>query len=290
MRSVDVQIPGGMLLDGGWCRDAVLRPLTGDDELMLLEEGRRLPMAARVTTVLQRCVVRIGPLGAVTRDHIRHLSVGDREALLLHLRRLTLGDRMSCILTCPRAECGKKMDLDLNISELLLPPYPHASDLHAAPIGEGDDTYRVTFRVPNGADQEAAAALTADAPDSAADLLLRRCVRQVERADRGDAVSGIPEAVVAALPAKMAELDPQAEILLDLQCPECGHPFEAVLDAADYIWKELEAGQADLYREIHVLASNYHWSEADILSLTRRNRRRYLDLIFDSTPEGRPHE
>jgi len=94
MRCVEVELPGGMRFEDGWRRDAALRPLSGDDEVSLLEEGRALPMAARATAVLQRCITRVGSLGPVTPDHVRRLSVGDREALLLHLRRLTLGDNV----------------------------------------------------------------------------------------------------------------------------------------------------------------------------------------------------
>jgi hypothetical protein len=34
-----------------------------------------------------------------------------------------------------------------------------------------------------------------------------------------------------------------------------------------------------LLREVHELARAYHWSEADILRLDRRRRRRYLALL-----------
>ena len=36
----------------------------------------------------------------------------------------------------------------------------------------------------------------------------------------------------------MAELDPQAEIVLDLCCPACGGAFTAPFDAADYLFRE----------------------------------------------------
>ena len=34
-----------------------------------------------------------------------------------------------------------------------------------------------------------------------------------------------------------------------------------------------------LYGELHLIASRYHWSEAEILRLTASKRRRYLRLI-----------
>src|ERR1700733_1838743 len=122
MEYADVQLPVGVPLDGSWRRDAVLRQLTGRDEAFLLEQGRNLTLAALTTAMLARCVCRLGSISPVTPEAVRALSVGDREALLLHLRRLTLGEGMSCVLGCPA--CAEKLDLDLRVSELLLPPYP----------------------------------------------------------------------------------------------------------------------------------------------------------------------
>ena len=87
-----------------------------------------LAAAARVTQLLVRCLRRLGPVEPVRTDLVRQLIVGDREALLLHLRRLTLGEHMPCLLSCP--ECGKKMDLNLEVGELLLPTYPSSTNLH----------------------------------------------------------------------------------------------------------------------------------------------------------------
>ena len=35
----------------------------------------------------------------------------------------------------------------------------------------------------------------------------------------------------------------------------------------------------DLHRQIHVIASKYHWSEKEILNLTRKKRNAYLQII-----------
>src|SRR5260221_211886 len=163
---------------------------------------------------------------------VRRLNVGDREALLLHLRRLTLGESISCLLSCPA--CGKKMDLDLQIGELLLPPYTHAKMIHETEISDGENSYRVVFRLPNGEDQEAAVEQAAESVDSAAEMMLRRCVERVT-SDKDETVSDLPQVVLRELPEKMAELDPQAEVLLDLTCPECGTRFVVPFDAADCV-------------------------------------------------------
>ena len=39
-------------------------------------------------------------------------------------------------------------------------------------------------------------------------------------------------------------------------------------------------------REVHTLALRYHWSEGEILALTRPRRRRYLELLAESEGGG----
>ena len=38
-------------------------------------------------------------------------------------------------------------------------------------------------------------------------------------------------------------------------------------------------GMARLYEEVHIIAMRYHWSEADILRLSKRKRLIYLGII-----------
>jgi hypothetical protein len=281
--AVIVTLPGGCWLDGVRHREAALRPLTGDDEAFLLETGEVLLPARRTTALLARCLTRLGPLNHVTPDAVRNLTVGDREALLLHLRRLTLGDRLQCVLSCPHPDCGEKMDLELAVSDLLLPPYRHTQERYETTVTENGTAYRVRFRLPTGADQEVAAELARNDPQAAADLLLRRCVEAVTAEDdSGEPVEDLPPAAAHRLPAIMAELDPQAELMLNLTCPVCGHAFSALFDTATYFFKELAGRIRQLYREVHLLAFYYHWSEAEIMRMTARKRHLYLDLLSEA--------
>ncbi len=76
----------------------------------------------------------------------------------------------------------------------------------------------------------------------------------------------------------MAEQDPQAEILLDVACPACGHAWQTLLDIVDFVWREVSAGATRLLEEVHTLARAYHWREADILALSSRRRQAYLEM------------
>jgi hypothetical protein len=86
-----------------------------------------------------------------------------------------------------------------------------------------------------------------------------------------------------AVSARMAELDPQAEMRIDVSCPACGAVSQTVFDAAGYLMQEMKSGVRNLYREVHILAWHYHWSAADILRLSLQDRKRYLALIDEQT-------
>jgi hypothetical protein len=266
-----VTLPHGLFEGAERRQEAMLRPPTGADEAFLLDAAPTRTRAERVTALLARCVPRLAGRDA-GEDAVRALTVGDREALLLHLRAAAHGDRIACVIDCP--DCGARMDLDLRVSGVLLPPYADAHASYAARCGD----YEVRFRLPNGADQEEAA--RSGGFEAGATTLLERCVQEVRA--RGRRVRRVPERVEAELPAHLAELDPQAEVIVKLACPECGAETSALLDAATVLFRELTATSDRLFREVHAIATHYHWSEREILGLDVQRRRRYLELIADT--------
>jgi hypothetical protein len=279
---MEVQLPNGFSAEAAWHRAARLHPLVGRDETMLYDGATSVSPARRTTMLLTRCLDQLGPIAPVTEAAVRSLTVGDRNALLLHLRRLTLGDLLSCVVSCPSLECGEKLDLDLNVGDLLQPSCLHERCTHETLIDDTDQRYRVRFRLPVGEDQENVEPLAREDLDAAARQLLRRCITSVEDADGGADLPDVPDCVRNAVPGLMAELDPQAEITLRLTCPTCGCAFRVPFDTTGYVLRELTGREADLYREVHLLAFHYHWSESEIMSLTRKKRYLYLHILSDA--------
>lgn len=280
-------LPRGLVGDeGSRVVDAMVRPLTGRDEEMLADADARGfdgSMASTVTALLARCVVTLSGAGPPSTDVLRSLSVGDREALLLHLRRATLGDRIDCVATCADPACGERLDLTLSAAGLLVPRYDDAAAWYDELFGSGSGPkrrVRLRFRLPTGGDQEATAEHAATDPAAAARALLARCV--VSPTGSGGVLADLPGDIADAIAARMAELDPQAEIRLRFDCTACGRPVEVLFDTASFFLAEIAATADRLYDEIHAIAWHYHWSEAEILDLPRSKRRHYLDLIASS--------
>lgn len=282
-KQVVTTLPNGYWEGGAHWREAYLREITGDDHIFLMERCEGLLPAHWVTELLARCVIKLGPHEA-TRDAIRSLTVGDREALLLHLRRLTLGNRLTCTLSCP--ECQEKLELEIEVAQLLQPLQRTVLQEHELSIRrEGVGTTVVRFRLPDGADQETIASMALTDVEAAADLLLRRCVLSVS--EDGELAEELPAWVSEHLIARMAELDSQAETNLLPTCEACGQSFSIVFDAGSYLFQELEAEAERIYREVHLLAFHYHWSPTEILSLSTHKRRTFLELLEDELTESR---
>lgn len=276
-------LPCGLWINGIREQVAVLRPLTGVDELLLADKADQLPLARFATLLLSRCVERFGPLSPVDEKAMRDLPAGDRQALLLHVWRLTFGPRVKAVVSCPVPGCGGDIPLDLAIDDVLRLPYHDARPLYEATIEDGANQYVVLFRLPNGGDQEAAAdALAATGEDAAAaTAIVQRAVYEV-RFPAGALADDLPAAVIERLPAIMADLDPQANPRVGARCPACGAESEHPFEITPLLLEELALDAMQVLRDVHVLASSYHWSERAILGLTAPRRRLYLRFIAES--------
>ena len=239
-----------------------MRVLSGADLIDLRERGAALHPIDRALLALD--------VDGADRDALARLPLGVRDARLLAVRRELLGDRLDAEADCPA--CGERLELALGCSALIAAASPPPE---AWEIEYGD--WRVTVRPLDSLDAAAAAAC-GDAP-AAEELLLSRCVTDVRRDDDAYGAPALPHEVRDAIARSLADRDPGAEWLLDLDCPACGHAWQNMLDVADFVWRELAARGDRLLGEVHVLARAYGWREADILELPPARRAAYLALV-----------
>jgi hypothetical protein len=271
----EVTLPNGCWQGGTLHREARVRGLEDGEDLEAELSGELAPIE-RTTALLARCVSQLAGADA---NALQDLSMGDREALLLHIRRMTFGDRMDCLLSCPA--CASRMDFQLHTETLIVPSAADARPQYEEEFLVDGVSLRVKFRVPTGKDVREALASGDAAPDSAVRALIARCLESVRQVDTKEEMPSAkwPTGLATQVAARMTELDPQAEIKLQLQCPACRHAFSVFFDIADFLFRELRDRERRLYQEVHQLALAYHWSEADILRMTARKRKLYLDLL-----------
>jgi len=273
-------LPGGLLFDESLieCRrfeTIAIHPLTGYEEDWLAQ-ARDIPTAVVVTRLIDSCVVHLDGQSPPA-DFARRLLSGDRDYLVLQIRRLTLGDDVCAVASCPR--CGKSMDVNFNAAAIPVDGKPQDATSYSIELDprEGVSARQVRFRLPVGADQEAAAEMAMEM-DAAVRRLLSRCVLD----DGGHPLTPEEESKVS----EAMELEaPAIHLELDLTCPECDHAFLLPFDTTAFFFEEMRIGAQQLLKEVHSLAVYYHWSEAEILGLVRNRRRSYLALLRETVGE-----
>lgn len=184
-----------------------------------------------------------------------NVSLGHFNRMLFQLRALMFGQKMPGVVSCPK--CGEKLEFVFECNSV----EDAAPLLAAGPI-------RITVKA--GEALEVRLPTPADLIESrSADDLFRRCAsRPVE-----------PNAkLIASASATVAEADPLSETTLDMVCAACGHAWQAFLDIASYLWREVSHEALRLMREVHMLAASYGWPEREILALSPARRRAYLEL------------
>lgn len=284
-----VILPGGYVdNDGVVHREVELTPLTGREEELLAGE-RSHEVASLVTTVLQRCIHRIGTISPVSQDMIRSLLIADRQYLLLKLRELTLGDTIQASVFCPWSDCGKKImvsfltdDIPVMESVRKEPIYKMELSAEATFVADSGETYReICFRLPNGSDQEMLSSIVVQDEQRAQSLLLQRCIHTIGSLHDPDenTISRLSSLARSEIEQQMEGVAPRLELTMESTCPECGREYAVPFDVQNFFFGELRTNRDLLYREVHYLAFHYHWSEREIMDMPRQKRRTYIEVL-----------
>lgn len=241
-----------------------MRVLTPTDMLSLWEHGAHLHAIDRAIRVLASV------LPGRNVDDLIHLPLGARDSLLLTVRHACFGDRMDASDVCPG--CGERVEMELSCNVL--------AEAASTPPREWlleHDEYRLTLRPLNSAD----AAIAAQCPDveMARTALLACSIVSAERDGKRLLADQLPAEVVSSVAGSLEQHDSGAEVMLELNCPECGHAWPNVLDVASFVWTEIAARARRLLLEVHTLARAYGWREADILTLSEARRAAYLSMV-----------
>jgi len=234
--------------------------------LAVWEQGAELPPAARAWLLVRAHDPEL-PDAELAR-----LSVGDADRRLLAMRAAAFGDRFDAVSRCPA--CDAAIELEFGIEDFPPPPEREGIDERRRLNAGG---VRVEYRLPTLGDLAVAA--RAGDPEKARAALVERCITRVTR-DRGRPADR-SAAVVSAVGDALEAADPMAGARLELRCPACDHAWASAFDVGAYLWAELDAWAARVMREVHLLARAYGWREADILAMSSRRRRAYLELVLE---------
>lgn len=203
------------------------------------------------------------------RDELTTLSLSQRDGLLLALRKHTFGPHLQGFAQCPT--CGESLEFSLDLSSLPAPhPLPGEQTLAV-------DGYEIHFRTPNTLDLAAMARQTN--VETATATLLNRLVTRVCQGNTEIPLASLPPACVQTLEDHLTEHDPLLDMQLAMECPACHHQWSVVFDILTFFWTEIAAHARRLLGEVHALAQAYGWYEDEILSLSDRRRKMYLQMV-----------
>ncbi|PPD25939.1 MAG: phage baseplate protein, partial [Methylomonas sp.] len=188
------------------------------------------------------------------------------------LRERLFGAKLVNNAVCP--QCEERIEWEQNIADLVV----GSADVSATDrFSLQQDGYRLCFRLPNSKDMAGLEGLSEI--ERAQKQLLKRLIVSAEYAGRACEPEQIPESVVRALNERIEALDPQAEIRIQLTCPECSNRWDVFFDIAGFLWAEVNEWAERMLQSIHKLAWAYGWSERDILNLSPVRRQLYLGMI-----------
>ena len=270
---IKVELLHGLLEGGRRHTLAELRDPTGHDEAMLSELRRDATPAECVSDLIGAVTLRIGEIECPSMDHIRKLSAGDRERLVLALCARLLGPEVDLITTCQ--SCGALAEVPVRFADVAGASEQSGVTAESqVELVAGDARWVARLRPPAGADLERAAR---DGPQAARDLIVSCIEKLTDPSGHRVAQSELPAACESAAADALLALDPAAESLIEIECPSCAKPIDALLDG--YAILQCGLGGANrIYDDVFRIARTFHWSEHEILSLPLRRRRHYVAI------------
>ena len=211
----------------------------------------------------QRDDALLAAAGAAPTD-----SIGAGNAALLTLRTKLFGAPWRLRAACPACHTDCEFVADSAIlADGLAPP------ADAAPPRITIGGHELALRLPALSDLAELAAASDSA--AAARSLLARCL--------GDAPAAtLDQDALDRIETELERCDPGAVITFALDCPDCGHAWQAVIDIAPALWAEVQTAAERSLLEVDALAREYGWTEAEVLALPQARRAAYLQLAGTS--------
>jgi len=205
-------------------------------------------------------------------DALAAISIGRRDSHLLTLHEQTFGPKLTAIANCPA--CDQRVESAFTAQDVRCPDPGRQPDSLTLSV----DGWEIVFRLPDTLDLLAVEEHARDV-EAGRSLLLARTILRAGRGGLPSDAAALPAEIAGAVAGAMEEADPQGSVEVVLNCPGCGHKWEALFDIASFFWRGLDNWALRTLREVHVLASAYGWSEGQILSLSPWRRQAYMSLV-----------
>jgi hypothetical protein len=199
------------------------------------------------------------------------MNIGNRNLFLFHIREKFFGKKINMLTSCPN--CNAELESIFTFDATLLNEKTNNTELFEF----SPEDYQITYRLPNSYDL--ASASKCNEVLSARGDILKNCIIKLSKEDKIIPLSFLPEEIISKLSKEMSNKNPYAETLLDLNCRGCNHKWTIVFDIAAFILSEINFYAQNILRNVHALASAYHWNESEIINMSTYKRNWYINLI-----------
>ncbi len=238
--------------------------MTSAQIIDLWEHGRNQSIAERAQLLLQLAFPQ------ASKGELLRLTLGQRDSVLLRLREMTFGPTLACVGECP--ECGALGERGIELPRLLGEP---PSNPGRVDFLFDQDGFQIQFRPLRGTDLH----LLQRAKDSEAarELLMSCVIASCRRNGLELDIKRLPDHILEELSASVVDADPQSELWVEIECPECGAEYDAILDIMNFFWREIAAEARRTQAEVAYLVRAYGWSAPKILKMSGERRRLYME-------------
>jgi hypothetical protein len=247
------------------CSGAVLRNYArafGDEAEDLDMDFAQLSRPELVSALLSRCLFPAKSVSSANED-VWSWTVGQRLQGLLAVASVSAVSRLTTVQRCDR--CAESMEIPIDVNDFARTE--PLTDFEWSPQAE----HRLSVSLPTGHDQRRWL--------GAGETTGRAMARELVSGLDGEPPAPdweMPDDWIDGVAEQLDRHDPLTALELQSRCPACAADMTIELDLEALLLQQLHARQRETLRVIHLLASRYHWTEAEILRLPSWRRRHYL--------------
>jgi hypothetical protein len=225
------------------------------------------------TDILRCCTLDASGNG-MPEDFFWDLEVGTRTECMLIIATLSQGvDHFTIDLRCAHPDCGEDLELDFPIREFVDRRWKTPQE--GAPTG-WNEKIGTAFRRPTGRDQLQWLEQPYSDKHSVVQAMAETLAVDGQAAFRE---RNLDDGLAQSIGETLGTLDPLLHFKVPLKCPECGGEDLYAIDLGAQALGQLRRGQDRLLEMVFQLASQFHWTEEEILAIPPWRRFRYLALI-----------
>ena len=257
MNTIVVNLQYGIKDRYSWQKKLELREVCGHDENIVYEKEE--PRFLTIRKFLEQITIN------KQKTTVKNLSIGDKTLIILKIYENMFGQGISFNINCPK--CKEMLSIDISAKDL------EKLGVHNAKKTIVVDNYKIRIRPITIYDQEYI--YNNRNIENLEEKIIRRCILECKPKLPQ---TQLPQKFLNTIANYLEKVDPLSEIILVAKCTSCSNKFNFEFELEEFFLEQIKNNK-EIEKEIHQLAFNYHWERDTILNLSRKERKRYCELI-----------